>query len=335
MLETKSIVSQFSIVIAEYLLVQIPKEMERLHADIGALQLPLEQAPEVFHSVGVDLPVNVPFGMVNDLVRESLFLEANVGHEGIAMNRGTSGDVSFDSGVNELALTVVNNARPNFATTLQNPHDRSFVFGASHGDAALPLVRVHETGSTANESLIHFDWNPRAAQWHSGAILHSQANPMEHEPCGLLSDAQSASHFIAADPVFAIGDHPNCDEPLIQRQRGILEDSPNLDGELFASVFALALPEAASGEEAHLGASASGADNAIRPAALNHEREAIVGIGEVDYRLLESLWFGAHGVPHKQNCTKEGLLSQVYYCPYKKRGGIGYPAPRFSPIASL
>jgi hypothetical protein len=31
--------------------------------------------------------------------------------------------------------------------------------------------------------------------------------------------------------------------------------------------------------------------------------------------LLESLWFGAHGVPHCQNTTRNALLSQVYYCP--------------------
>ena len=46
-------------VVAENLFVEVAKQMEWLDADIGALQLALEQAPEVFESVGVNLSVNV------------------------------------------------------------------------------------------------------------------------------------------------------------------------------------------------------------------------------------------------------------------------------------
>ena len=86
-LETKSIVSQFPKVIPENLLIQIPEEMERLHADIGAFQLALEQAPEVFHSVGMNLSINVLFCVVDNLVLESLLLESHVGHERIGVDR--------------------------------------------------------------------------------------------------------------------------------------------------------------------------------------------------------------------------------------------------------
>jgi len=56
-LETKSIMGESAKIIAEHLLIQIPKQMERLHADIGAFQLALKQTPEVFESVSVNLPV--------------------------------------------------------------------------------------------------------------------------------------------------------------------------------------------------------------------------------------------------------------------------------------
>ena len=36
-----------AIVVAEYLFVQIPEQMERLHVYVGALQSAFEQAPEV------------------------------------------------------------------------------------------------------------------------------------------------------------------------------------------------------------------------------------------------------------------------------------------------
>jgi hypothetical protein len=55
-------------------------------------------------------------------------------------------------------------------------------------------------------------------------------------------------------------------------------------------------------EEHNVIALTSGASNdAIGPADFNHEVEAIVGIVEVDNRLLKGLWLGTHGVPHKPN----------------------------------
>src|SRR5208337_888968 len=58
-LETKSIVGQFAEVEAEYLLVQVPEQMEGFHAHIGALDSALKETPEVFEPVSVNLPVNV------------------------------------------------------------------------------------------------------------------------------------------------------------------------------------------------------------------------------------------------------------------------------------
>ena len=72
MLESKSIVSQLPKVVAEHLLVQITEQMKGFHADIGTLQLALEQAPEVFKPVGMNLSVYVFLRMVNNLVLESL-----------------------------------------------------------------------------------------------------------------------------------------------------------------------------------------------------------------------------------------------------------------------
>ena len=57
--ETKPIVSQFAEVVAEHLFVQIAEEVEGFDAHIGSLDSALAQAPEVFESVGGNLPVNV------------------------------------------------------------------------------------------------------------------------------------------------------------------------------------------------------------------------------------------------------------------------------------
>ena len=42
--------------------------MKRLDTNVGSVDAALQQAPEVFKAVSVNLPVNVLLGMVNDLV---------------------------------------------------------------------------------------------------------------------------------------------------------------------------------------------------------------------------------------------------------------------------
>jgi hypothetical protein len=179
------------------------------------------------------------------------------------------------------------------------------------------FVGVHESGSATNESFVYFDFAIRPTELEKRTILHCQADAVKHEPSRLLSDAEGTAYFIGTDTVLAISDKPDSDKPLAQWQRGIFEDSSYFDGELFASVLGFAFPHPASGNESHIIAATSGTFNAIRPAPRNHEFVAVVWVGKVNDGLLESLWFGAHGVPHWQKYPINALLSQVYYCPYK------------------
>jgi hypothetical protein len=65
-----------------------------------------------------------------------------------------------------------------------------------------------------------------------------------------------------ADPVLAVGDQPHGDEPLVERDRGVLEDRPDLDAELLLA--GLALPEAACRQVGVLVSFALRTDRAIR-----------------------------------------------------------------------
>ena len=65
-----------AIVVAKHLLIRIAEQMERLHADIRALQFALNQRPEVLQAVGVDVAANVFDGVVDDLMLE--FIETFV-----------------------------------------------------------------------------------------------------------------------------------------------------------------------------------------------------------------------------------------------------------------
>ena len=55
-------------VIAESLLVQIAKQVKRLDTHISSVDTTLQKAPEILKPVGMNAPVDVFNGMVNDLV---------------------------------------------------------------------------------------------------------------------------------------------------------------------------------------------------------------------------------------------------------------------------
>jgi hypothetical protein len=56
-----------AIVVAEHLLVYIAKQVKGLYRNVCAFQSALEQTPKVFESIGVNLPCDIPLGVVNRL----------------------------------------------------------------------------------------------------------------------------------------------------------------------------------------------------------------------------------------------------------------------------
>jgi len=85
MLETKSIMLKVPEVEAEHRFVEAAEQMKFFDADVSALESALEQAPEIFESVGVDAAIGIPSRVVNDLVFESLLAEPTVRHERIGV----------------------------------------------------------------------------------------------------------------------------------------------------------------------------------------------------------------------------------------------------------
>src|SRR5271169_1781797 len=91
-------------------------QVERFHAHVGSLDSTLEQTPEVFESVGVNLSINVRLSMVNDLVGES-GLQALIGHEGIGIDSAAGGDVLLNLAMQGFLFPVRNDRCPDFSAT--------------------------------------------------------------------------------------------------------------------------------------------------------------------------------------------------------------------------
>src|SRR5258708_4947529 len=126
--------------------------------------------------------------------------------------------------------TARNHGSANLSSPLKDSHDGGLVLGASSGNAALALTHMHVQRFTADESLIDFHF--AAELGTEEIVLHRKANPLKHEPCRLLSNANISRNLVTGHAVFAIGEHPRRSEPLIQRDRRILINRSDLDGEL-------------------------------------------------------------------------------------------------------
>ena len=137
---------------------------------------------------------------------------------------------------------------------------------------------------------------------------------MIHEPRAFLRDTKRAVHLVTADPVLAIGDHPDSSEPLAEIDRAILENRADLGGELLPWVLFLAFPHAARCNEPRIGATARGTMDAVRPAQFDHRSQGDVGIGEIPDGFDEGaglVWC----VRHADQYDSDRSLCQVYYYP--------------------
>src|SRR5579884_563811 len=129
------------IVETEHLLIQIAEQMERLNTDVGSCNPTLEQRPEVFEPVRVNLPVNVLLRMVNNFVsvipRQSVIREQRV-----SVERGASLHVCLNCGLQASFAPIFDNKGANLSATFEHAHHNGFVFSAGTSDAALAFVKV-------------------------------------------------------------------------------------------------------------------------------------------------------------------------------------------------
>ena len=271
--------------------------MERLNTYIGSTDAALQERPEVFESVGVNLSVNVCARVIDNLMRV-IAGEPIVGKKFVGIKRRTGFDVFSHFLLQRALASVRHYVGPYLSAALQEAHNGDLVFSAGASDAATPLVNVHVASLAADEGFVNFDF---AAQSPEGFILQGETDAVHHKPCGPLSDSERPAHFVGTNPVFAVGQHPSRSEPLVEADRGILKDGSHLDGELPLGMVTAALPDAAGITETYLGRTTSRADNALRPAPGHKVGKAVVRIREVNYRFLQALRF-AHGlVLHELN----------------------------------
>jgi hypothetical protein len=278
------VVHILAVVVAKRLLIEVTEEMERLNTHIGSIDAALEQTPEVLKAIGMNPPVDVLHGMVNNLMG-IVAGKTFIGEKEVSIESRTSLDMLADLSLQDSLATGGNNAKANLPAALQDAHNGNLVLRSGSGDSPLLFGDVHVARFATDESLIRFDF---AGEHTATVIMHGLADAVEHEPCRLLSDSKRTGDLAGANAVLAIAEHPESTHPLIETQRRILEDSADLKRELLLA--SLAEPHTPSGDEGMLLRPAPRAGNyTVRPAKVKRVLEATVRIAEVDDGVLECL----------------------------------------------
>ena len=200
-----------------------------------------------------------------------------------------------------------------FGATLDDAENSLFAGATSSPNLPRALVLVHVLGEAADEGFVRLNL---AAHFNERSGLHGKADAVIHKPGGLLSNAKRPVHLVAADPVLAVGNHPNRGEPLAEINRAVLKDGSDLGRELFARVRLFALPKATGCDKPDIAATARWAADTIRPAKLYHRRQRNVGVREVADSIDEGLRFSGC-VLHTHQYDTGNSLRQVYYYPKK------------------
>ena len=286
--------------------------MERFNRNVGAMNPALQETPEIFKGVRVNRSLHIRHRMIDDFVGVLTF-QAVVGLQLIAVQSRARFNALLNLILKCFLSSIFDYNSLDFASALKESHDHRFAFAASARNPAPPLSDVHIAGLAADESLIDFDFAREFLEERAG--LHGLANPMQHEPRRLLSDSKVTSNFIRTDSVLAVRDDPDCHEPLVQAERGILEDAPNLDAELPMVMHTLALPFALISKKPRIGAPASRADYAARPSPSHKVIQATVCVAEIDNRFLQRLWLSHVLIYHDKKSKPLSLICQVYSSP--------------------
>ena len=279
-------IGRLTVVVSKRLFVNVPKQVEWLHADVRAVQAALQETPEVLHRVGMDVAVHILHSVIDDGVLIIVF-KSVVGLQFVGEYRSPGFDVLPDLFLQFRLAAVINDHRPHIAVAFDHSKYHRLVLPACASNNALTFRLVHVPRLAADEGLINLDF---ATKFVEPTFLHRQTNAMKHKPRSFLSDPKTPMDFIAADTVFATDNQPCSSKPLLKRDRRIFKDSSSLQRERGPQVSGIAFPYALFGEPRYLlGAALRALHDTIGPSQFHHELSAVIEVREPDDRVSEGV----------------------------------------------
>src|ERR1700685_3239419 len=235
--EALGIVHVFPIVIAECLFIDVAVKVKGLDTNVGTLDGSFQKTPKILDSISMNLPVDVGFRMVDDLMPK-VRIQGVIRKQFISVNGRSRFNVLGYQRMQFLLAARLYDLCANFPATFQNGGNNrlSEVIRIAR---LLALSRVHVASLGTDKGFIGLNF-PRERS--SVLALQSQTRPLQHEPRRLLSDANMTVNLPRANTVLAVGNQPHNRQSLIEPDRRVFEYRPSLQAELTLGVMAGTLP---------------------------------------------------------------------------------------------
>ncbi len=179
--------------------------MERLDADVCSVKSALQKGPKAFEAISMNQTVNIFLRVIDNFMR-IVFCKSGVRLERIAVERGAFLDVLFDFRLQRFLFAVHHDTRSHLPAPLKNTHDDNLIVAARSVNLSLPVMLVHEPRLAADESFVNLNMARKLAAVRA---LQSEPESLQHEPRGLLRDADGAVHFIRANAILTVNEECN------------------------------------------------------------------------------------------------------------------------------
>ena len=236
------------------------------HLVEGADNRPLEQAPDPFDRVGVNITDNpLLVGVIDRFVSGVLITNAQVGLEIIGVDGlGFVSHYSLDEAVQGFLSDVGYALNAYLASTLD---------GSGHPGLAFPASRSNITFLPADQSFVHFH-DAKQSRPFKGIVAHGFPDAMAEIPGRAVGHSQGPLKLEGRDAFLGHTHEVDGQEPFAEGQVGIVHDSPGGHGELISA--SPALPSFLPGKFEYFHVSAACASNPVRPAKFFQGLSAIV-----------------------------------------------------------
>src|ERR1039458_6122724 len=98
--------------------------MVRRHGNVGSFEAPLQKAPEVLHTVSVNMALYVLDGMIHELM-QVFGIQAFIRLQGICKDFGSLFNICSDDSLQQRLFAICDYAGADLAATLQNQIGRA------------------------------------------------------------------------------------------------------------------------------------------------------------------------------------------------------------------
>ncbi len=279
-LNESALVVVFALVESERLFIAVSEQMKRLDVYIRPFQGAFEKRPEILQPVSMDLALGVAFQVVNDLAVIILF-QIIIGYERIRAYRCACSNMFANVAAKLWPTSILNNFQNNARELVAAPAFKDALHGCfldtSVANASAAIL-MHVARLSADVGLVRF---ASAAHLRNASFLHCEADALQHKPRGLLRHAKRAMQFVRANAIFAVGREPHGGKPLIQTNRRIFKDRPDLGGKLLLRMWGAAFPNLRVFKERHLVRITARTTHDLWPADADKELKSVLWIAEI------------------------------------------------------